>query len=399
MTDNRLSKRAQGGFSSAVRDLMSRAVHADVLSLAGGRPAVESFPVDRIRAALDDTAAELGAAALQYCMTEGVDSLRAVVTERMTAAIEREIPYGELLITSGSQQGLDLAARVLVDPGDTVLIDDPAYLGALLSLRPYEPHLVGIPLDGDGLRTDIVEDHLRRGMRPKLCYHNANFHNPTGSVTSTERRRHLAELAERYGFLVVEDDAYGELWFDAPPPPPIARYSPEVLHLGTSSKMLAPGLRVAWAVGPADVVGAMSTAKHGVDLQSGTLVQHAVARLMADTAWLDEHLTSIRRIYAERGRKLAAAMASQLPGVTVEAPKGGMYLWFAAGAGEPLVSSLPLLGAALDRGMAFVPGPEFAVDQPFDEWLRLSFATLPVEHFDEAAARLGQAVVDLRARN
>jgi 2-aminoadipate transaminase len=117
---------------------------------------------------------------------------------------------------------------------------------------------------------------------------------------------------------------------------------------------------------------------------------------MADTAWLDGHLAKIRRIYAERGRKLAAAMASQLPGVTVEAPKGGMYLWFAAGAGEPPVSSIPLLGAALDRGMAFVPGPEFVVDQPADEWLRLSFATLPVEHFDEAAARLGQAVVDLR---
>jgi 2-aminoadipate transaminase len=396
MTDNRLSKRAQQGFSSAVRDLMARAVSADVLSLAGGRPAVESVPVDRVRSALDDAASELGAASLQYSMTEGVDSLRAVVTERMTAAIERDIAYRELTVTSGSQQGLDLAARVLIDPGDVVLIDDPAYLGALLSLRPYEPRLVGVPLDGDGLRTDIVEDHLRNGLRPKICYHNANFHNPSGSVTSTERRRHLAELADRYGFLVVEDDAYGELWFDEPPPPPIARYSTEVLHLGTSSKMLAPGLRVAWAVGPADVVGAMATAKHGVDLQTGTLVQHAVARLMADTAWLDGHLAKIRRIYAERGRKLAAAMASQLPGVTVEAPKGGMYLWFAAGAGEPPVSSIPLLGAALDRGMAFVPGPEFVVDQPADEWLRLSFATLPVEHFDEAAARLGQAVVDLR---
>lgn len=398
MTDNRLSKRAQGGFSSAVRDLMSRAVSADVLSLAGGRPAVESFPVDRVRAALDDTLVELGAAALQYCMTEGVDSMRAVVTERMTAALDRDIAYRELLITSGSQQGLDLAARVLIDPGDTVLIDDPAYLGALLSLRPYEPHLVGIPLDADGLRTDVVEDHLRAGLRPKLCYHNANFHNPSGSVTSPERRRHLAELAERYGFLVVEDDAYGELWFDEPPPAPIARYSPEVLHLGTSSKMLAPGLRVAWAVGPADVVGAMSTAKHGVDLQTGTLVQHAVARLMTDP-WIEGHLASIRQIYAERGRKLAAAMASQLPGVTVEAPKGGMYLWFAAGAGEPPVASLPLLGAALDEGMAFVPGPEFVVDQPADEWLRLSFATLPVEHFDEAAARLGRAVKHLRTGN
>jgi 2-aminoadipate transaminase len=391
----RLSTRARRARSSVIRDLLAHAERPDVLSLAGGLPAPDTFPMARVGAELAAVLADLGPAALQYARTEGVDPLRAAVAERASEAWGRAVGVEAVLVTSGSQQGLDLVGRVLLDPGDVVVIDDPGYLGAVMALRSHDARLVGIPVDADGLRTDVLEDRLRAGLRPRLSYTNATFQNPTGAVLAPARRAHLAELAERYDFLVVEDDPYGELWFDGPPPAPVAAGSDRVVALGTGSKLLAPGLRVAWAVGPPAVVAAMTVAKQSVDLQTGTLAQHVVARLLADRRFLDAHLDLLRATYRDRAHALSGALAQHLPDVAIGAPRGGMFLWAAVGEpsrpGAPAVDTADLLAAGLPLGVAVVPGFAFAVDRPADTWARLSFATVAVDRFPEAARRLAAA--------
>jgi 2-aminoadipate transaminase len=391
----RLSERARRARSSVIRDLLAHAERPGVLSLAGGLPAPDAFPVERVGAEVAAVLAELGPTALQYCRTEGVDPLRAVVAQRTAQAWDRAVGVEEVLVTSGSQQGLDLVGRILVDPGDVVVIDDPGYLGAVMALRAHDARLVGVPVDADGLRTDVLEDRLRAGLRPRLCYTNPNFQNPTGAVMAPDRRTHLAALAERYDFLVVEDDPYGDLWFDGPPPAPIAAVSDRVVALGTGSKLLAPGLRVAWAVGPPAVLAAMAVAKQSVDLQSGTLAQHVVARLLADRGFLAGHLERLRATYRDRAHALVAGLTTHLPDVDVAAPRGGMFLWAPVGQpthpGQGPIDSADLLAAGLPLGVAVVPGSAFAVDRPADSWARLSFATVAVADFPEAARRLAAA--------
>lgn len=360
-----------------------------MLSLAGGLPAADCFPVVRLREAAVEalaSAGPMGVAALQYGPTEGDASLRDELGRRCGVDAER------VLVTAGSQQALDLVARVLLDPGDVVVVEQPGYVGAIQALRACEPRLVGVPVDRDGLRTDALAAALAGGLRPKLVYTVPDFQNPTGAVLAPGRRVELAALADRYGFLVVEDDPYGELGFDgAARVAPVASLSDRVIRLGTVSKVLAPGLRVGWAVPPAELLAPLVRLKQAADLHTSSLGQRVADLVLRDTAFMATHLGTIRRAYAERAAALLDALP---PGLVAEPARGGLFLWATAPAGTDAVE---LARAALDHGVAFVPGSAFDLDDTPGPALRLSYASWEPPVLAEAGRRLGAALTALHA--
>ena len=383
--EHQLSRRAAGATSSVIRDLLRLVERPGVLSLAGGLPAPEGFPVERLRLAAERALAgggRYGVAALQYGPTEGDDELRALAAARLGSARQEDV-----LVTTGSQQGLDLVARALVDPGDVVVVEAPSYLGALQAFRTCEPVFVDIPIDGDGLRTDELEQRLAAGLRPKLLYTVPNFQNPSGATLSLGRRVHLAALADRYGFVVVEDDPYGVLRFRGEPLPAIRSCGENVVSLGTASKLLAPGLRVAWLAAPAWLAGPLVRLKQAADLHTSTLAQRIVADVLADEEFVAAHIERVAAIYRGRCDALATAIGGI---VDVIRPDGGMFLWGRLRASD--IDTTALLSAAVDQGVAFVPGTAFHVDGRGTDSLRLSFATLAPAELVEAATRLGAAI-------
>ncbi|QXC61879.1 PLP-dependent aminotransferase family protein [Aquihabitans sp. G128] len=379
-----LSRRAQGATSSTIRDILVHASAPGVISLAGGIPAPSSFPMAELRAAAL-AALEGGTDAVQYGRTDGDPACRAALAGWTDAQVEPE----DLVVTTGSQQGLDLVSRVLVDDGDPVVVGDPDYLGSLQALRSHGAQLTAIPVDGDGLRTDVLAERLAAGLRPKLAYVVTNFHNPTGATLSTERRVHLAELAERYGFVVVEDDPYGELWFDAPPPGPVGPGSEHVVRLRSVSKTVAPGLRLGWMAGPRWLLDAVIVAKQSSDLHTSSLSQGVVTALAQDPAWRAAHLDRSRALYRERRDGLVDALHQTFgDAAPFTVPGGGMFVWTRF---EGFDATARLLDAVA-AGVAYVPGSAFGVDAPDHSAMRLSFATASVDELHEAVRRLHAVV-------
>lgn len=394
-----LSARARASTSSAIRDLLKLTEQPGILSLAGGLPNAGSFPVDALRDAaveLLDGSGVYGPGALQYGRTEGITPLRELVAAHRTSPSDPE----HVVITTGSQQAIDLLGRVLVDPGDVVVVESPSYVGALQALRAYDPALVGVPGDGEGLDTAALEGLLIGGLRPVACYVVANFANPTGATLSAARRQHLLELAQRYEFVIIEDDPYGELRFRGEPTTPIRDLpgaAEHVVALGTVSKVLAPGLRVGWAVLPEWLVSPVVIAKQAVDLHTSTLSQHLAVALLADA---DAQAARVRANAARYGRHaeaLQSALAHHLGDALDARPvDGGMFVW--ARCTDPEVDTAALLPQAVEAGVAYVPGTAFAVGDDdaavLARHLRMSFATLEPEQFDEAARRLAVALVE-----
>lgn len=383
-----LSATAREASSSVIRDLLRHADRDDVISLAGGIPAAELFPLERLAGSLVAAFESEGAAAAQYGLTEGVTALRELIAVR---AADHGAPAGidQVLVTTGSQQALDLVGRVLVDPGDAVVVDDPGYLGALQALRPARPRLVGVPVDEGGMDTARLEELLVGGLRPKLVYTNPNFQNPSGATLTPERRRHLAGLADHYGFVVVEDDPYGNLRFEGREDDSMSVHSPLVVRVRTVSKVLAPGLRVAWAIGPARLIEAMGIAKQAVDLHTSTVTQYMALGLLTDESWDRAHRKSLAPWYRERRDALMGALDRHL-GERFEftPPAGGMFLWGRVAGLPDEIDTADLLPAAIEAGVAYVPGSAFAVDTPRPHHLRLSFATAAPGDMDRAVARL-----------
>jgi 2-aminoadipate transaminase len=393
-----LSRRGRDATSSVIRDLLQLTHRPDILSMAGGLPAPESFPVDRLRAAADTVllggglsgSGRYGSEAIQYGPTEGVPALREWVAARYTAG-GRDCTAAEVLITTGSQQGLDLLTRALVDPGDDVVVEAPSYVGALQALRGSEPRLVPVPADRDGLRTDLLEEQLSAGLRPRLCYVVANFQNPSGGTLALDRRRHLAELAERYGFVIIEDDPYGALRFRGSPVPPVRTFTELAVTLGTVSKLLAPGLRVGWLAAPAWLHGPLVRLKQAADLHTSTLCQQMAVDVLSDGPFMEAHLAGLGPFYGSRCDALAAALQSELgERVSFDLPDGGMFLWLRLDDAAP--AARDLLARAVEAGVAFVPGEAFHVDGSGADRIRLSFATLSPDELGEAAARLARAL-------
>jgi 2-aminoadipate transaminase len=382
--------------ASAIREILKVTERPDVLSFAGGLPAPEAFPAEALARAHADVLARDAAAALQYGPTEGHGPLRAWVAERMTG---RGLPASpeQVLITAGSQQGIDLVAKTLIDPGDTVLVEAPSYLAALQCFSTYEARFETVETDENGMRVDALERALRAG-RPKLIYLVPTFQNPRGTTLSLERRDRVAWLASEYGVTVLEDDPYAELRYRGAALPPVAGIDPDapVIHLGSFSKTLAPGLRLGYAIADERTIRALTIAKQATDLHSGSLAQHAVARLF-ETFDYDAHLRRLRTLYGERLDAMLVAIDRSFPaGTHWTRPEGGLFVWVSLPQG---LDAEELLADAMRDRVAFVPGAPFYPAVPCHETLRLNFSNRPPLLIAEGIARLGACVsARLRAR-
>jgi 2-aminoadipate transaminase len=374
--------------SSAIRDLLALTERPEILSLAGGMPSPAGFPVEAIADASAAALAEDGGAALQYATTEGHLPLREWIADRQPVPTSID----GVIVTSGSQQAIELLARAILGPGDTVVLGEPGYVGAIQAFRSAGARLVGLPVDGGGLRVDVLADRLDHGLRPRLVYVVANFDNPTGATLRPERRAALAGLADRHGFVVVDDDPYGELRWRDSAPRPLAELTDRVVTLGSTSKVLCPGLRVGWAVAAPELVGELVVIKQAADLHSSSLSQRIAHRVLSRPGFLGPHIEGLRVRYRRQADALAGALRREAGDhLTFDDPDGGMFLW-ARLTGD--VDPTPLLAVALDHGVAFVPGSAFAVAGPHEhrDRIRLSFATGEPDELAEAATRLAAAI-------
>jgi 2-aminoadipate transaminase len=391
----RLARRMSQMSPSAVREILKVAERPDVLSFAGGLPAPELFPVEAIAQAHADVLAESGREALQYSTTEGYRPLREWIARRLGTHGVRSSP-DQLLVTSGSQQGIDLVARALLEPNDTVVVENPTYLAALQAFASHGARPVSVPSDEHGMQVDALHAVIR-AERPRLIYIVPDFHNPKGTTLSLERRRALIGIAQRYGVPILEDDPYGELRFRGTRPPPLAALDDTgaglgsgaglVISLGTFSKTLAPGMRIGWLHGPVALVRAATVAKQAADLHTATLSQRAAAKLL-ETFDYDGHLARLRETYGVRCQAMLEALEEHLPGCRFVAPEGGLFIWAQLPRG---VQDQRLFERALRKKVAFVPGHPFFVGAPRHDCIRLNFSNRSVERIQEGMARLGQA--------
>jgi 2-aminoadipate transaminase len=382
-----LSTRLRDVRGSAIRDLLALTARPEVISLPCGLPGTDLLPRERIATAL--AAAMADPAAVQYSETAGLRPLREVIAEHESERLGRAVAGEAVVITSGSQQALDLVARALLDPGDPIVVEDPVYVGALQVFQAAGAALHPVPVDADGMAVDVLADRLAAGLRPRLVHTVSSFHNPRGATLSAPRRALLAQLAERYGFLVVEDDPYGLLAFDGPPPVPVAAHGERVVRLGSASKVLAPALRVGWLTGPVPLCAAVERLKQSTDLCTSSLTQLVTAELLADHAWFAAHLDRLRMALRERATALTCAVTGVFgDAVTRSVPTGGMFCWLEFRDGTRPADLLP---TALDHGVGYVPGAAFAVGQDLSAAARLCFASNPPGALHTAVERLGAA--------
>ena len=382
-----LSQRSALYTTSPIRELLRLTEQPGMISLAGGLPAADSFPVDALRAACDAALRDQPQAALQYGPSEGIAPLRGWIAAQLRAQGIAADP-DEVLITSGSQQGLDLVGRVLLDPGCTVLVERPTYLGALQAFAPYGPRFADLASDAEGPLPPSA------GTAARLVYLQPNFSNPTGRTMSEVRRTQWAAALRDSDVALVEDDPYGELWFDAPPPRPLSGRVPgQAIRLGTFSKILAPGLRLGYVHAPREVIAKLVLARQAADLQTPSLTQRLVLQVL-DSGILDTQLPRIRALYRAQRDAMLAALARHMPsGVRWDAPDGGMFLWLRLPEDADATALLP---QALERRVAYVPGDAFHACKPAPRnTLRLSYATATPQQIDTAIARLGELFATL----
>jgi 2-aminoadipate transaminase len=396
---SRYALRTKGIKSSAIRELLKITQRPEVISFAGGLPAPDVFPIERFREACRRVLEQNAKLALQYGTTEGYEPLREMIARR-TSRYGIKAKTENVLITAGSQQALDLIGKLLINPGDRILVEAPTYLGALQAFTVYGAEYVSVPSDDDGLRTDLLEKPLR--SRPKFMYLLPNFQNPGGTTLSESRRHELVHLADKFGIPVIEDDPYGQLRFEGAHLPPLIvldcknlrrdnGYSiGNVIYLSTFSKTLAPGLRLGWIIAPPDVIAKLVQLKQGADLHTSTFVQ-VVAYEVARDNFLDEHVKLIRRVYGERRDVMLAALKEFFPPqVTWTHPKGGLFLWVTLPVG---MDSQRLFETALNENVAFVPGDSFyATGDEGRRHLRLNFSNAQPEQIREGIRRLSLAV-------
>lgn len=387
--------------ASEIRELLRLTERPETISFAGGLPAPEFFPLAECRAACERVLAENGAAALQYSTTEGYVPLREMIVRHMARyGVRAEID--NVLITSGSQQALDLVGKLLLAPGDGVVVEEPTYLGGLQAFRTYEPRFVSVPVDDDGIRVDVLEDVLRT-QRIKLLYLLPNFQNPSGVSMSELRRQRVVELATRYDVVMLEDDPYGQLRYEGDHCTPLIvldderahsslgpfRGEPRVLYTSTLSKLVAPGFRVGWITGPASVIQSLVLMKQGSDLHTSTFSQ-MVAFETCHGGFLDQHVRDLRVAYAARRDAMFAALEAHMPdGVRWTRPQGGLFLWLTLPAD---LDARDVLKHALERHVAFVPGAAFHATGGGRNTLRLNFSYCKPERITQGIRELSKAV-------
>ena len=382
-----LARRADRLEPSVIREILKLTEQPGIISLAGGLPSAETFPIDAVFEATARVLREAPREALQYAASEGYGPLRDwVAAEMQTAGVPADA--SQVLITTGSQQGLDLAAKVLVDAGARVAVESPTYLGALQAFAPFEAELAALPCDDDGPLPDAL---AASGAR--FAYLLPNFQNPSGRLMGEERRAAVVVAAERAGVPLLEDNPYGDLWYDAPPPPPLAARWPEgVLYLGSFSKVLAPGLRLGWLVAPPVLFPKLLQVKQAADLHTPILNQRVVHEVIRD-GFLTAHVPTIRARYAAQRDAMRVALERHLPpGCHWMVPRGGMFFWVELPEGVDATAVLP---RAVERGVAYVPGAAFYAGPPRANTLRLSFVTVPPDGIERGVALLGEVLGDV----
>ena len=382
-----LARRMRDLGAGEITAILALAGATDVITFSGGFPDPATFPTE----VLSGIAAQLitgdPAVALQYSATEGLPGLRDFVSGRLAALEGRRPGDGELMITSGGIDCMELLAKSFVDRGDVVVVEAPTYLGAIMAFRGYEADVRGVPADGGGMQVDVLAGLLRAGLRPKILYTIPDYQNPTGLSLAADRRQELTDLARRYGFLILEDVAYRELGFAAPPPPSLWSLAPDVvLQAGTFSKTFSPGFRLGWAAGPAAVIGQLVVAKQNSDQCSGAMGQRMLEEY-GRGGHLDRQLAASRALYARRGALVTGALAAHMPeGTTWTVPEGGFYVWVTAPDG---IDTVALSAAASARKVAYVPGRPFYPGDAGAGQLRLAYSRVADDLIGEGVRRIG----------
>lgn len=379
-----LARRAERMNPSVIREILKVTERPGIISFAGGLPSPQTFPVDAFAEACAKVLRDDGRASLQYAASEGYAPLRELVAAQLPWPVDPS----QVLITTGSQQGLDLVAKVLVDAGSRIVVETPTYLGALQAFAPMEPEVVGVHGDDEGL--DVAELQAK-GRGARFLYVLPNFQNPTGRTMSEARRAAVSAAAAQLGLPLVEDNPYGDLWFDAPPPAPLTARNPEgSIYLGSFSKVLAPGLRLGFMVAPAAIAPKLLQAKQAADLHSPSFNQRLVVEVMRD-GFLQRHVPTIRALYKSQRDAMLRALQREMAGLDVQwnRPAGGMFLWVRLPEG---VSASYLLPKAVERGVAFVPGAPFYAEDADLRTLRLSFVTATTAQIDAGMAMLAAAI-------
>ncbi len=383
------SERAQQLQSSFIREILKITQRPEIISFAGGLPSPATFPVDVMKAAYDKVLSETGKVALQYGPTDGYGPLREWIANSLSTEGSRILPE-QILMTSGSQQALDLLGKVLIDEGSRVLVETPSYLGALQAFSVYRPEFKSVETDEHGLVPSSI-DAIAQGAR--LLYALPNFQNPTGRSLSVERRQELVETCARLGLPLIEDDPYGTLSYKGEPSPKMVAMNPDgVIYMGSFSKVLTPGIRLGYVCAPLPLVRRLELAKQAADLHTAQLTQMVVHEVVKD-GFLDQHIPTIRKLYGDQCQVMLDAMAEHFPAsVTWTRPEGGMFIWVTL---PQSIDAMKLLDQSLAARVAFVPGAPFYANEPATNTLRLSFVTVPPERIREGIAILGKLIKDM----
>jgi 2-aminoadipate transaminase len=382
----RFSERAAQLQSSFIREILKITQQPEIISFAGGLPSPATFPVEQMKQAFDKVLTNQGKVALQYGPTDGYPPLRQWIADSLSQGGARIVPE-QVLMTSGSQQALDLLGKVLVDEGSRVLVETPSYLGALQAFSVYRPEFVSVDTDDDGLVPSSI-DAVAEGAR--MLYALPNFQNPTGRSLSEARRVELVETCARHGIPLIEDDPYGALSYKGQPMAKMVGMNPDgVIYMGSFSKVLTPGIRLGYVVAPLPLARRLELAKQATDLHTAQLTQMVVHEVIKD-GFLDQHIPTIRTLYGNQCQAMLDAMAEHFPAeVTWTKPEGGMFIWVTL---PKHMDAMLLLEDALKEKVAFVPGAPFYANQPETNTLRLSFVTVPPERIRDGIARLGRLI-------
>jgi DNA-binding transcriptional MocR family regulator len=385
--------------TSAIRELFKLLGKPGIISFAGGFPDSAMFDVEGIREATNKALSEEPGAALQYGATEGYQPLREHLAQFMASKGAQDVAPEQLIVTTGSQQALDLLGKTMISPGDKVIVEGPTFLATIQCFRLYGAELISAPVDAHGVNTDTLEQLIAE-HKPKLVYLIPTFGNPSGALLSLERRKRVLELAVKYQTLVVEDDPYGDLYFGEAPPPSMLALSPQVpgsrdwlAHCGSLSKVLSPGLRVGWMIAPPELLARATMCKQFSDAHTSTFAQATAAQYLK-AGRMPATLAHVRKVYAERAQAMGQALRRELgDAIDFVQPQGGLFFWARlTGARGQFNDGAAFAKRAIEHGVAFVPGVPFYAANPDTATLRLSFATADVARIEEGVARLAKAL-------
>ena len=377
--------------ASEIREILKVTEQDDVISFAGGLPAPELFPVNEINEITRIVLEEAGTKALQYTTTEGYAPLREWIAERMNNRLGTAFDKDNILITHGSQQGLDLSGKVFLDEGDVVLCESPTYLAAISALKAYGCRFIEIPTDADGMDMNVLEDILNSTENIKLIYVIPTFQNPTGRTWSLERRRKLAELSAKYNIAVVEDNPYGELRFEGEHLPSVKSFDEagNVLCTGSFSKIFCPGFRIGWMAGDKEIIRKYVLVKQGTDLQCNTIAQMTIAEYLKRYD-IDKHIAKIIEVYRKRRDIAMKCMEHYFPDtVKFTHPEGGLFTWIELPEG---ISARDVLVRSLEKKIAFVPGGSFYPNGNKENTLRINYSNMPEDKIEKGLKTLGEVV-------